>query len=115
MKKLIFDYKFLDISYFYKLFGSVTKGKEITPNDFCRVVPRKREFNITIPIFIDLAPTLNYWRFIKGIDVVFSPSRNMYICLGEHSVDIELFNIMYPDFSEKDVIYDKNIKEKDNE
>lgn len=28
MKKLNTDYKFLDVSYFYKLFGSVVKGMD---------------------------------------------------------------------------------------
>lgn len=104
------DYKFLDISYFYKLFGSVVKGKEITASDFCKVVPQKKEFNITVPVFIDLSPTLNYWRHCKGIDVVYSPSKNVYICLGEWPIDVELFNIMYPNFSKKDIIYDKASK-----
>ena len=106
MKKLNVDYKFLDVSYFYKLFGSVIKGKEVTVRDFGKVIPRKKEFNITVPIFVDLAPTLNYWRYAKGIDVVFSPSRNVYICMGEWPIDMESFNIMYPDFNEKDIIHE---------
>lgn len=108
MKRLKIDYKFLDISYFYKLFGSVVKGKEVTVSDFCKIVPRKKEFNTTVPIFIDLAPTLNYWRYMKGIDVVFSPSRNVYICMGEWPIDIKSFNNMYPDFNEKDIIHENN-------
>ncbi len=108
MTKSTTNYKFLDISYFYKIFGSVIKGKEVTPETFCKVIPRKKEFNITIPVVIDLVPTLTYWRECKGINAVFSPIRNVFICLGKCPVNIELFKIMYPDFNEKDILYDKD-------
>lgn len=108
MKKLNTDYKFLDISYFYKLFGSVVKGKEVTASDFCKIVPRKKEFNITVPILTNTSPTLNYWRDVKGIDVVYSPKRNVYICQGEWPIDIESFYNSYPGFNEKDVIHENN-------
>lgn len=108
MKILNTACKFLDVSYFYKLFGSIVKGKEVTVSDFCEIIPKKKESNNTVPILTDLAPTLNYWRYAKGIDVVFSPLRHVYMCFGEWPVDIETFNNMYPDFNEKDVIHENN-------
>lgn len=41
MKILNTTCKFLDVSYFYKLFGSVVKGKEVTVSDFCSIIPKK--------------------------------------------------------------------------
>lgn len=108
MKILNTACKFLDVSYFYKLFGSVVKGKEVTVSDFCSIIPKKKESNNTVPIVNDLVPTLNYWRYAKGIDVVFSPLRHVYMCFGEWPVDIETFNNMYPDFNEKDVIHEND-------
>lgn len=108
MKILNTTCKFLDVSYFYKLFGSVVKGKEVTVSDFCSIIPKKKESNNTVPIVTDLAPTLNYWRYAKGIDVLFSPLRHVYMCFGECPVDIETFNNMYPYFNEKDIIHENN-------
>lgn len=69
---------------------------------------KKKESNNTVPIVTDLAPTLNYWRYAKGIDVLFSPLRHVYMCFGECPVDIETFNNMYPYFNEKDIIHENN-------
>lgn len=108
MEKIITNYKFLDISYFYKLFGSAIKGKEISGDSFSRMVPRKKEYDLNIPAITDLAPTLNYWRYCYGVDVVYSPSKDIYICMGKIPIDKESFKMVYPQFNEKDVIYDKD-------